>query len=136
MNITDVGGLYRQLLPFLRQFGLDPDKIGRQLGRSQVESRLLDAAPAVEKRLTKDGWTPVVKAGEPKLERQLIRNCLYLLLKEALPLPAPLKPHAADLVRDIYDDKTVQIVAPVLQPSHSTADLVRMVTAAFLDIAF
>jgi hypothetical protein len=91
-------------------------------GRDGLTKRFAKAAPAVVARLEKDG---VTQFGD----RQAIRSALFLLWKSQVK-----NGHLADLVRDVYDDKVLEVLAG--KTFASLAEMVAAVAAAQVEIIF
>ena len=135
MNIP-LTGLLGQIAPILKLVGIDPAKMANKMGREQVKQRLIAAAPAVVARLEKDKMTPAAKGDGPEAERQVIRSAMYLLFKAQfsfLPRGANV---AADAVRDLYDDKTVALVSPLIDATTATAAMVDTIIAQVIEVMF
>ena len=136
MNLGALTGILGKLQPILKVLGIDPAKIANKMGREQVKQRLTAAAPKVVARLEQDGMTPAAKGDGPEAERQVIRSAMYLLFKAQfsfLPKGANI---AGDALRDLYDDKCVALVSPLIDASTTTAAMVDTIIAQVIEVMF
>ena len=112
---------------------LDPN----ELGKEKLKAKFAKVSPNVVARLEKDGHTPKEDSDSDEEKRQLIRSAEYLLWKETFQSILG-KPEGsnliADRIRDRHDDKVVPVVLPQVNATLSTADLVKAVAEAELEL--
>jgi hypothetical protein len=123
------------LQPLLHLAGIDPAQVTNRLGREQLTRRMERAVPAVTRDLASHGLTPERVAGHPGLARQMVRSALYQLFKRALGFPQGGN-IAADLLRDVYDDKVVARVAPQLRAAQTVEEALGLVIRELVEIVF
>lgn len=115
----------------LGKLKIDPSAITKGLAGDATEAQLARTKAAAVARLVGDGMTPAEFCDDDAEKRQLIRSALFSVLK-----PIVKNGHAADVIRDLYDDGVVALLLPRVQKTWTVEQLVEATVHALRERIF
>jgi hypothetical protein len=114
------------LVPNLSLKGLAEDA-ARQRIRDELTRKLSKGVRAVAAKLDTDAYKPGVTTADDK---KMIRSALYWHFRQAAP------GEIADRLRDVYDDKVVEIVLPRMSTKVTLTQVAQWTADALIEVIF